>query len=67
MKVCENCGSENVGQDGENLCKKCDACNGDRKQLANRRQSTKRRKRDQVLRDCGLVRVRGALGGVYWE
>ncbi len=23
--------------------------------------------RDQAMRDCGLVRVRGALGGVYWE
>ena len=26
-----------------------------------------RRERDQVYRDCGLRRVRGALGGVYWE
>jgi len=26
-----------------------------------------RRQRDQIRRDCGLVRVRGALGGVYWE
>ena len=26
-----------------------------------------RRERDQVRRDMGLVRVRGALGGVYWE
>jgi hypothetical protein len=23
--------------------------------------------RDQFMRDCGLVRVRGALGGIYWE
>lgn len=23
--------------------------------------------RNQALRDLGLVRVRGALGGVYWE
>lgn len=21
----------------------------------------------QAMRDCGLVRVRGALGGIYWE
>ena len=26
-----------------------------------------RRERDQVMRDMGLKRVRGALGGVYWE
>lgn len=26
-----------------------------------------RRMRDQVRRDCGLVKVRGALGGIYWE
>ena len=26
-----------------------------------------RKARDQVLRDCGLVKVRGALGGTYWE
>lgn len=34
-------------------------------QRFNRNQS--RRDRDQVMRDCGLVRVVGALGGVYWE
>lgn len=27
-----------------------------------------RRERDQVMRDCGLVKVRGAMSGrVYWE
>ena len=26
-----------------------------------------RRERDQVKRDCGLVKVRGNLGGTYWE
>lgn len=26
-----------------------------------------RRERDQIRRDMGLVRVRGALGGIYWE
>jgi hypothetical protein len=31
------------------------------------RASRNRQERDQVRRDCGLVRVRGALGGVYWE
>jgi len=38
--------------------------------LAEKAKNTKnrnRRMRDQVRRDCGLVKVRGALGGVYWE
>ena len=26
-----------------------------------------RRERNQAMRDLGLVRVRGNLGGVYWE
>lgn len=26
-----------------------------------------RRERDQVMRDMGLTKVKGALGGVYWE
>lgn len=26
-----------------------------------------RQTRDQAMRDCGLVKVRGALGGIYWE
>jgi len=33
----------------------------------NRRANVARRERDQIRRDCGLVRVRGALGGIYWE
>jgi hypothetical protein len=26
-----------------------------------------RKFRDQAMRSCGLVKVRGALGGIYWE
>ena len=26
-----------------------------------------RRSRDQLMRDLGMVKVRGALGGTYWE
>jgi hypothetical protein len=26
-----------------------------------------RRNRDQSMRDIGMVKVRGALGGTYWE
>ena len=31
-----------------------------------RGQSTRKAK-DQIRRDMGLVKVRGALGGIYWE
>lgn len=31
------------------------------------RRNAIRRERDQAMRDLGLKRVRGALGGVYWE
>lgn len=26
-----------------------------------------RRERESAMKDCGLVKVRGALGGTYWE
>ena len=31
------------------------------------RKNKARRERDQAMRDIGMVKVRGALGGVYWE
>ena len=31
------------------------------------RRRAQRRARDEAYRSCGMVRVRGALGGVYWE
>jgi len=31
------------------------------------RRSAARRAKDDVMRSLGLVRVRGALGGTYWE
>ena len=70
MKVCENCGIEHDGRDGETLCPKCDNCESDaalKRRRTSRRAGLNRRAREQCLRDCGLVKVRGALGGVYWE
>jgi len=61
MKVCETCGDEIGTKDGEN---KCDDCERNRKRKA---AAQRRRERDQVMRDCGLVKVRGAMGGTYWE
>lgn len=54
---------------GEPQCEACGALHGeDAKRLArNKRQREARRSRAQAYRDCGMVRVRGALGGEYWE
>lgn len=58
MKVCEKCGEEIATKDGDNDCGKC----------RKKKDRAKRRKeREDVLRSCGLVKVRGALGGTYWE
>ena len=63
MKTCQNCGCEIATKDGENRCKKCDE-NRDRKNTKRRRQ---RRAMNDVMKSWGLVRVRGAMGGVYGE
>ena len=65
MKFCESCGDEIATKDGENLCDGCDqaAANGQRRTRA----TAMRRERESLLRSCGLVKVRGALGGTYWE
>jgi hypothetical protein len=31
------------------------------------KQRERRKARDEAMRSLGLVKVRGALGGVYWE
>ena len=33
----------------------------------NRMRAKARQSRDNVMRDLGLVKVRGTLGGTYWE
>lgn len=38
-----------------------------KKMLQAKRKNEARRERDQAYRDCGMVKVRGALGGTYWE
>jgi tRNA(Ile2) C34 agmatinyltransferase TiaS len=62
MKFCEICMEEIDGKDGENRCPKCE-------EKATRTRAKKRQRniRHQVLTDLGLKRVRGSLGGVYYE
>lgn len=43
---------------------RCDAC---KRQTRNAKARRARKAREAALRSCGLVKVRGALGGTYWE
>lgn len=61
MKVCEKCGTLIGTKDGENKCADCER--GRNRKIA----SKLRREREQALSDLGLTKVRGALGGTYWE
>lgn len=65
MKVCENCGEEIFTKDGEGLCPDCDKAEADGKRRA--KANERRRARDAAMRSLGLVKVRGAMGGTYWE
>ena len=65
MKVCGRCGEEIGGRDGvDNLCEACDRAAANGKRCRTR---MSRKAREEVLRSCGMVKVRGALGGTYWE
>jgi len=62
MKVCETCGDEISTRDGHNECASCERHSGCLK--AKRKSSNQM---DDAMRSLGLVKVRGAMGGVYWE
>lgn len=66
MKFCEICGDEIATKDGDNRCPDCEQALESRTKRVNRRTAL-RREREQALRDLGLVKVKGALGGTYWE
>lgn len=65
MKVCEHCGIEIFTKDGEGLCAECDAAEANGRKRAKAKAA--RKARDAAMRSLGLVKVRGALGGTYWE
>jgi uncharacterized Zn finger protein (UPF0148 family) len=65
MKVCEVCGVEFGGRDGENVCPTCEREAHSKAKRARARAN--RKVREAALESCGLVKVRGALGGTYWE
>ena len=63
MKVCEICGNEFDGRDGDNVCRDCEEASKAKKVRARKN----RKDREEAYKSCGLVKVRGALGGTYWE
>lgn len=65
MKVCEVCGREISTKDGDNTCSQCTPLEG----AAIRRVSRKRikKERENCYKLLGLKKVRGAMGGTYWE
>lgn len=62
MKVCERCGAEIGTRDGENRCRKCE-----NKKIKAAEARARRLARDAAMQSIGLTKVRGALGGTYWE
>ena len=66
MKTCRDCGIEISTKDGDNYCAACE----NRRALGRKRSKRARSQRsmiDQAMRDLGLVKVRGVLGGTYYE
>lgn len=67
MKVCSLCGDEISTRDGENRCAACEKAIADADFAKARKRKEQRKDRDDVLRSLGLKKVRGAMGGTYWE
>lgn len=64
MKVCLTCGDEIDTRDGENRCRECEE---NRSKMKRDEARLRRRERDDAMRSLGLKKVRGAMGGTYWE
>ena len=64
-QVCEKCGEEIGGGDADTLCPACNEAEA--RGRRNARARANRRAREAAIRSLGLVKVRGNLGGTYWE
>lgn len=65
MKVCEKCHTEIDTKEGENACPQCDG--QERRVSKPRKKRTSRKDMDSLMASLGMKRVRGALGGTYYE
>lgn len=67
MKTCPGCGEDiDHTPDGVNLCARCEE-RGLHISQRSAKARQRRRERESVMRDLGLTKARGALGGTYWE
>lgn len=66
MKVCNKCGVEIDGLDGDNFCPDCDS-DDPSPPKKEKTKTLSRSMREEIMRDLGLVKVRGKLGGTYFE
>lgn len=66
MKFCEKCEQEISTRDGQNMC---DECEKEEASKVRRRESARRRREANraVMESLGMHRVKGALGGIYYE
>lgn len=65
MKVCEHCGDEIFTKDGDNKCRQCERASRGKRKLFER--NIRKLAMEYALESCGLVKVKGAMGGTYWE
>ena len=66
MKVCEKCETEIFTGDGDNKCPACERAAGENKKKKEKKKFDVAAKR-ALMTSLGLTRVRGALGGIYYE
>lgn len=64
MKVCRTCGGEIYTFDGDNYC---EDCLNDRDKKRREKAKAARKARNELMKSLGLTKVRGAMGGTYWE
>lgn len=60
MKVCGRCGEEISTRDGVNSCPSC-------KIKSKEQRKANKKAMDDVMSSLGLVKVRGSMGGTYYE
>jgi rRNA maturation endonuclease Nob1 len=71
IKKCLNCKKEfetDADNDGQDVCSvSCGRAYVIRESAKRARARENRKARESAYRDCGMIKVRGALGGTYWE
>ena len=63
MKLCKICGREISTRGGINECNSCHNSTNTKRAVLKQ----ERKEQDSLLEDIGLVKVKGAMGGIYWE